>query len=140
MTEAALIRAADLGQDLEDKVAPNGSYDLRITSSNLKTAKSERQYIAFSIAIEGSEDYASIFHNLMLPVEADEARTRKMFLRDTARFFKVFGIPLDTDITEEKLPDLVGSTGKCLTKQVEVERDGHKTGDFQSVLVLPKLT
>ena len=117
MTETTLIRASDLGGDLEEKVAPNGQYDLRISSANLKTSqKTERQYIAFSIQIEGGDDFASVFQNLMLPMEKDEPRTRKMFLRDTARFFKVFGIPLDTDIDEEKLPDLVGSTGKCLLK------------------------
>ena len=76
----------------------------------------------------------------MLPKEGDEPRTIKMFRRDTVRFFKVLGIPADKDITEESLPDLVGATGKCLTRQEEIKRDDVKTGDFQAVLVLPKLT
>ena len=135
----ALIRAEDLGQDLEEKVAPNGQYELRLTSATLKTSqKTERQYISFGIQIEG-DDYATLWHSVFLPMDKDEPRTRKLMLRDTKRFFSVFGIPLDQDIDEDALIDLVGLEGKCLLKQQEIERDGVKSGDFQNVMVLPRV-
>lgn len=140
----SLIRAEELGQDLEDKVAPNGRYDLRITSAKVKKSKDgERDMIAVAIAIEGGEgNYATVFQNVLAPKEADEPGTRRRMLRDWKRFMTVFGVPNNgTDIDEENASEtLVGLTGNCQLVQEEMQDgNGNKTGEMRNVLRLPKI-
>jgi hypothetical protein len=141
----ALINADDFNDDLEDKIAAEGNYQLRITSAKYKLSKKERPMVGLGIAIEDTEDYATIFENVTFPVEDDEPRTRKLMLRNMKRLCATFGIPTDVMIAiangdEDRVSDLVGSTGTCRVVQEPVQdANGNDTGEMRNVLRLPKV-
>lgn len=147
-----LIAAFSADDDFEDKVADAGRYPLRITSVKLKESQSEKRpgakYLAFGLAFDGADGFATIWHNLNIPWtddnpsadgQVDEPRTQRMMLRDVKRFFAVFGIPLDAPLEEEHIEEtFVGMTGECNVKKVEAQdRDGNKTGEWRNELSLP---
>lgn len=149
-----LIRGDAFEQDLEDKVAKEGKYTLRITSAKPKLSKkTDRKMFSFGLMIEGDENYATVFHNVNFPMEDDEPRTQKSMLRDLKRFFHVFNIPTELAIQADSLandefesvmgPELAalsGSTGDCLVVQEEAkDASGEKTGEMRNVLRLPKV-
>lgn len=151
-----LIRADDFNEDLEDKVAKEGKYSLRITSAKAKLSKkTDRKMLAFGLMIEDNgENYATVFHNVNFPIEDDEPRTKKSMLRDIKRFFTIFHIPfeiavraseLDTENFEDEigpeLSSIVGEVGTCQIVQEEAQdASGNKTGEMRNILRLPKIT
>ena len=145
MTSQALINPDDFNEDLEDKVAPDGNYPLRITSARYKVSKKDRPMVGLGLAIEGGEDYATIFENVTFPVEDDEPRTRKLMLRNMKRLCATFGIPTDVMVAiangeEDRVNDLVGSTGTARVVQEAVQdANGNDTGEMRNVLRLPKV-
>lgn len=150
-----LIRADEFSANLEDQVAKEGKYPLRITSAKPKLSKkTERKMFAFGLMIEDAENnYATVFQNINFPMEDDEPRTQKSMLRDIKRFATVFNVPLEifvqasectTEDFEEtmapELASLAGSTGTCQVVQEEAQdASGNKTGEMRNVLRLPKI-
>lgn len=139
----SLIRAADLGDDLEDKIADTGNYDLRCTSAKVKTnEKNDRKYITLSFNIEdGDGSYAPIYLSLFTAIDSDEPSTVRRFNRDTKRALTMLGIPLDTDIDEDNVAEVfVGTTCNCRVVKVEAkDSDNNKTGDWKNEIQLPKV-
>lgn len=140
-----LIRASDLGDDFEDKPVKEGKYDLRITSSKAKTAKSGRRMVAVGLNVEGPEGdgAATIFHNVLFPTEDDDNAQKRRSLRDLKRFMTVFGINDDQDLdpdAEDVGSNWVGSTGSCQVVQTEMQdSSGNKTGEMRNELRLPRV-
>jgi hypothetical protein len=152
---SVLIRADEFDKDFEDKVAAEGSYDLRITSAKPKLSqKTERKMFAFGMLIEDpNESYETVFHNVNFPLTTDEPRTQKSMMRDIKRFATLFSIPLEIfvqaselsndDFIDQIAPELasiVGSTAKCmLVQKPKQDSSGNETGDMRNELRLPKV-
>lgn len=147
-----LIQAFSADENYEDKPVDPSRYELRITSAKVKESNSEKRsgakYIGFGIQIEGVDGAATIFHNMNIPWtdaapsisgQVDEPRAQRMMLRDIRRFFRVFGVPDDSEIDGDTVADIfVGLTGQCNVTKVEAQdRDGNKTGEFRNELRLP---
>ena len=138
----ALIRADQLGDDLEDKVADAGPYEIRCTSAVVKKSKkTDRDMIALGFKIEPDDGYATVWHNLNCPLDSDEPATVRRMLRDQKRMLTMLDIPLDTDIAEDNVAEVfVGRTGKCPLRKVEArDANDEKTGEWRNELSLPKV-
>jgi len=117
-----IIKAAELGEDLEDQPVPEGQYDLRVARATYKL--SEGKGIPMNVltfVIEGEPGAAPFMHWVLFPKEDDVRDVTRQRLRDIKRFFTVFGIPLDDYDPENDFEQLMGATGNC---RVSVE-----TGD-----------
>lgn len=123
-----LIRAEDLGADVEDRAAKEGRYDLRILKSEYKTTKSGNDHmLAVLIGIDGEDGVMPFSHYLTEPKESDEQRIKRMRIRDLKRFLTMFGVPFDQGFDmEEQAGDLVGCTASNAMVTVE-EYDGGTT-------------
>lgn len=140
----ALIRAADMGQDYEDRPVKDGEYELRIAKAEFKRNKDDtRDLIAMMLTVEGAEGEGAspINHWLSAPNDDDEPRTHRMIMRNLVRFLAAFGISLNNDVDFEQLAgELQGQTGKVRVVQEEAQdSEGNKTGEFRNVLRLPKI-
>lgn len=140
-----LIRPFDASDDFEDKQVPKGLYDLRITSAKLKEAGENAKtpgakMINVSIAVEGVEGAATIFHTIFLPNDENDTAQNRRTMRDIRRFYAVFGLDPATEVDEENLSEtFVGLTGNCAVDLEEVIINKQKTGDMRNVLRLPKV-
>lgn len=141
---ADLIRADMLDDDLEDKVVPEGDYELRIAKAaygpTKKTQSGEdvegHNAISLMLVVEGTEGEgaAPVNHTLMIPNDADDGRKKRMYLRDLKRFLVVFGIPADSvNDLENTVTDWAGMTGKVHLIQEEYQ------GNPQNRVRLPRL-
>lgn len=135
-----IISAADLGEDYEDKIAPEGQYTVRIQKADYKpTKKGDRNMIAVMLTIDGSEgDGVQPFNEfLLIPKEqGEEPKTKRMFMQRLTRFLGVFGVPVGSDGFDPKTASTVfpGLTARCGVKQ--------EVGDYdvtRNRLELPKL-
>lgn len=142
----ALIRASEMNESLEDKLAPEGLYELRIAKADwnetakTKEGKDNRHVLALMLTIEGEDGVGISPVNLYLTeaTETDDARMRRMRNRDWKRLFKTFGVPLDQDFDpEEHVGDLVGLVGKAKVIQEEI-KEGPRAGEMTNCVVLPK--
>jgi hypothetical protein len=118
----------------EEKIAPEGNYDLRIVNQEQGASKkSGRPMITCLIRIEGGA-YAPMMHWLVLPTAADwdeERMTSERMVRGVRRFLEIFNIkwtPKGFDAEE-----LDGATGRCL---VTIEKDDE--GNEHNRLRLPR--
>lgn len=132
-----LIRADEIGEDLEDHAVKEGQYEVRIVKSEYKITKSQEDHmIVVTLAIQGQdgEGASPISHYLTEPKDDDEPRIKRMRLRDLKRFLTVFGVPFDKGFDmEEQARDLVGCTAKLLVTQEKYE------GNVQNRLRLPRI-
>jgi hypothetical protein len=142
-----LIKASELGEDLEDKVVPEGNYPLRITSSKAKTSKAgDRRMVAIGMVIEGTEGEgaATVWHNVLFPKDDDDGAATRRWMRDLKRFLTVFGLPTDQDIdpdAEDCGAEWVGATTENghLTNVAERDSNDQPTGNRKNELRLPKI-
>ena len=110
-----LIQPETLEEDYEDKLAENGEYDLRIAKAEKKRTKADdRDMVQLMIVIEGTdgEGTAPINHFLILPNEDEEPKTRRLFMQNITRTYKLFGIAHDAEVE-----DLQGATARCMVVQ-----------------------
>lgn len=134
---ASLIRADDLGQDLEDKAAKEGRYDLRIVKSEYKPTKNgENKMIAAMIAIDGADGEGVLpFNHYLLEPNGDDVGVDRRRLRDIKRFLTMFGVPFDNGFDmEEQASELVG----CTAQNAMVTTEDYE-GTTQNRLRLPRL-
>jgi len=111
----SFIQLTGLADVQEAKTAPEGRYDLVITSASLKDSKGEDggQNVLVLLEIENQDvKYANIFHYLALPRGKDKDKDVMMLLM-IKRFFTQFGIPFDEGFDMEAL---VGSRAACNVK------------------------
>lgn len=131
-----LIDAATLGEDLEDKAAPEGEYELRVVKSEYKETKSgENHMIALALKVEGAEGegVSLVNHYIVMPKDGDPSGTTRMRLRDLKRFLVAFGWDISKGFDPETEADqLNGLTGKARLAQEEYE------GNISNKLRLPK--
>lgn len=132
-----LIDANTLGEDLEDKAAPEGEYELRVVKSEYKPTKSgENNMIALALRVEGADGdgVALVNHYLVTPKDGDQASTTRMRLRELKRFLVSFGWDLSKGFDpESEAENLTGLTGKVKLVQEEYE------GNISNKLRLPKV-
>jgi len=84
----------------EPELAPDGEYDIRLISVELKTSeKSGREYINALMAIEG-ENAPLVAHMIVLPdgEKPDMDERRKL---DIKRFCTAFNLPLTLNFSED---------------------------------------
>lgn len=139
MTESYLIRPDDFQQELEDRLVPEGEYELRIVKADFGASKSGENNVASILcSVQGPEgDNASpIGHWIVWPNKDADARANRQRTRDIKRFLTVFGWPLDQGFDPEaNIADLQGAEGKCFVRQ-EKNKD---TGEVYNRLRLPRL-
>ena len=114
-----------LNEVKEKYAAPEGQYDLCIVSAkvNEKEGKTNVQCI---LEIEGSDEYANVFHYLSMPGPEDDADKKQAKMLFMARFLNQFGIDASNGLETEQL---VGSraTGCQLTQE---EYEGNLNNKF----------
>lgn len=129
---------ANIKDAQEDKVVPEGNYDLVITSVQEKDSKNGEPMLACLIKIEGEEGQSAkpIFHYIMLPsdkgAEPDAKYPNTRRLRDMRRFLEVFEVPWDESGFDTD--DLQGARGNCLVKISPAEGDYEESNQ----IALPK--
>lgn len=132
-----LIRADEIGEDLEDRAVKEGKYDVRIVKAEYKATKSGEDHMIVAVcAVQGPEGEGAqpITHYLTEPKDDDEGRIKRMRLRDLKRFLTVFGVPFDRGFDmSEQASDLVGATANLLVVQETYE------GNVQNRLRLPRI-
>lgn len=98
----SFIEMPGLDSAKEKSVAPEGLYDLCITSAKV-TEKDGKRNIQTILEIEGGEeDYANVFHYISL-VGPDDDKEKAEFKNLLAkRFFYQFGIPMEGGVEMEQ--------------------------------------
>ena len=133
-----LIDADALGEDYEDKVAPEGKYDVRIQKADYKqTKKGDRDMIAAMLTIDGAEgDGVSPFNEfLLIPSEHEEPKTKRLFMQRLTRFLQIFGVPTNDGFDPEQAPSVFpGLTAKC-----DVVQEEGDDGVVRNRLKLPRI-
>jgi len=132
-----------LGDVREEKVAPEGMYDLRVFDAKEIDCSPEdmkdpdkNPRIAVSVAVESMPGVTPVNHTLWMPKPSQEISRQERSMRGIKRFFHAFDVPYDADgFTTE---DLVGATGHLRLKQGSYK---SKDGDHvpQNTLVLPRI-
>lgn len=126
------------GDVSEEKVAPEGTYDLRVIRKEWVTSRnSGRPMLSAYIAIESDdgEAYTPFGHWCVLPTDEDwqeDRRKAEMFVRNLRRFLSVFGVEWTPDGFDDE--ELDGATGRCL---VTIEEDDE--GVLRNRLRLPRV-
>lgn len=134
---------APLADAPEEKLPPEGTYDLRIASKKVGMNKAEtRKQISCFIVIEGAEeDYMGINHYLTFPNEDDwreEKDKAKRMLRGVNRFLHMFSVPNTPNGFDPD--DLDGATARGrVGHRVGKDEDGNETSDIFPTLVLPRI-
>ena len=103
---------------VEEKIVPEGEYNLRITSAQMKEAKSGRQYLLVSLDNVDEPNGATVFHMVNGLMPTDEGKTRQMLSNMADEFFSYFNLdPMD----ELTLAELRGRECRALLVQEEYE-------------------
>jgi len=89
--------------DFEEKLVPEGEYNLRIKSAEDKTSKSGNEMVTCIIENDDEPDAMAIFAHIVVPPEGHEYA--RLMMKNNVRFYKVFG--LDPDCETE---DMIGAT------------------------------
>lgn len=130
-----LIRLTD---DVEDKLVPEGQYELRVAKAEYgPTKKGDHNMISLMLVVEGSDGDGAlpINHYILVPGDNDEPRVARMRLRDLKRFLVAFGYPIgDGFDPEEHTNDLSGLTGK-----VRVIQEEGQDSNMYNRIRLPKV-
>lgn len=130
-----LIRLED---DVEDKLAAEGLYDLRVAKAEYGDNKKQTaKRVALMLLVEGpdGDGILPINHWISISNDDDEPAKKRQNLKNMKRFFAVFGYPMDNGFDpDENTQDLVGLTGKCRVVQEEDD-----SGEMRNRLRLPKV-
>lgn len=131
-----LINPSTMEEDYEDKLAEVGEYDLRIQSAEYKDTKEKpgkpiRKIVQCMIVFDGAEGegLAPITHVLVFPNDDEEPKTRRLFMQNITRFYKLFGLAHDAEVT-----DFNGATARCYVNQKEDDE-----GVMRNRLRLPRV-
>ena len=127
---STFIPLDDMGRIQEDKVQPEGTYDLVIKKASTVTSKKGNPMLQVIIAFDGVENAANIFHNITLPTPDDDQKAMEFKKLLIARFCQLFGIDYKKGLNLEDFP---GATAVCKVSEKEYE------GAISNVLVLPSL-
>lgn len=130
-----------VGDAKEPETVPEAIYELRIEGATEKRNKDNtRDLLVANIAVMNPPDGITpsmIFHQIALPNEDDEPKSRDFMLLLLRRFLAVFDVPYES--SGFNTDDLPGSSGKCPVGLEAVVRDGVETGEKRNVLRLPPL-
>lgn len=125
----------DFTEDYEDKTAPEGRYDLRISSAKEKTSQSGYNMVEAMLTVEGDEGVgiAPIFHYLIFPKADTEEKTKRMFMQNLTRFIAAFDVPHDKN--GFNVEDMIG----CTASEIPViqEERGDMPGVMSAKIRLP---
>ena len=121
------ILELNLDDAKEPVVVPDGEYQVKLTSMQLKESEKGNKYFSASLEVTDEPDAAPVFHNLMLPNGEDERRDNgwKLNLR---KFFEAFDIDyhnLETD-SDNKVVGVKGKTAWVFLKTEESEEYGSR--------------
>lgn len=127
---------ANLGDAPEEKLPPEGNYDLTIRSHETGTNKDgTRQMVTVYMTIEGDEDYMGVMHWLVFPSkedwEEDKEKATRM-LRSVNRFLALFNVPSGPNGFDDN--DLDGSTARAL-----VRPEKGDDGEERPRLIVPRM-
>lgn len=88
----------DVTGTTEPKPVVNGKYDLSISSAEEGISKEKRKpMITAFINIEGHPKAPNIRHNISLPADGDEPKSKEFKMLLLKRFLEQFKIPYDTN-------------------------------------------
>jgi hypothetical protein len=128
----------------ESEAVPEGMYDLRIHSAEVKDSESSgKPMVECLMVIEATEfpHAAPITFYLPLIHPDDKPSARNFKLVQAARLCTAFGVPFEDNGFDTD--DLVGATANVLLKQetVDKDRDGNPRPDpfTRNVIALPRL-
>lgn len=114
-----LIKIDDLNEDLEDKAAPRGQYDLRVLKSEYVETKKGGDFmlkLMLRVEGEGGEGVKPINLFLMDPEYADDSAKKRGRLRDFKRFATAFGVDYSQGFDmKEQAEQLTGLTASNIT-------------------------
>jgi hypothetical protein len=99
----------------EDKIMPEGEYNLKVTSVNTKTADTGREYLLVTFANIDEPDAETIFHRVNGLMPDDEPQTRKVLSNMAHEFFAYFGLDPNSGGSAE----LIGRDCAALVVQTE---------------------
>lgn len=119
----------------EPKAVSNGRYDLSISSAEETLSREKKKpMVVVYINIEGHADAPNVRHNISLPAEGDEAKSREFKMLLLKRFLNLFKIPYDKN--GFNVEDFVGARAdNAELKLTEVDEKGNQYNE----LVLPRM-
>ena len=74
-----------------EEILQEGSYTLRVQSTEMKTAQSGREYLLVIFVADDYPQAPAIFHNVNSILPQDDDRLRQIFSRMAKTFFDTFG-------------------------------------------------
>lgn len=117
------IEVEGLGDDYEDVIVPESSYNLRvIDAKDQRNKENTCDQILCLIKVEDSEypNPATIFHYLTFPGPGDDTQKRRDKMRFVTRFLKTFNVAFEKNGVNSE--DITGSTASSvLVKQDDYE-------------------
>lgn len=116
----SFIKLTGIDDVTELPLAPEGLYDLVITSQSLKESKDKSgQNVLVVLDIENADrQYAKIFHYLALPRGVDADKDANMMLM-IKRFLVQFGVPMDGGFDLEALVGCRASGVRVIQEEFE---------------------
>lgn len=128
----------------ESEAVPEGAYDLRIISSEVRDSKKGKPMLVVGIAIESGEhpNASPLTEYFSLPSGDDEPRSALFKQLQIARLLQAFEVPHEDAGFDPD--DLVGCTAegvKVIQRLVEEDKDGNKLEEPFTVneIQLPRL-
>lgn len=124
----------DVTGTTEPKAVNNGKYSLSISSAEetLSREKKKPMVLVF-INIDGHPDAPNVRHNMSLPADGDEPKSREFKMLLLKRFLTLFKIPYDKN--GFNVEDFIGATAEAELKLTEVDEKGNQYNE----LMLPRM-
>lgn len=119
----------------EPKAVSNGRYDLSISSAEETLSKEKKKpMIVAYLNIEGHVDAPNVRHNISLPTEGDEPKSKEFKMLLLKRFLTLFKIPYDAN--GFNVEDFVGARAdNAELKLTEVDEKGNQYNE----VMLPRM-
>ena len=137
-----IIDAATLGDDYEDKIAPEGEYELRIQKADYgktaaKDGKVQRDMITVMLKVDGADgDGVAPFNEyLVLPNSDEQPKTRRLFMQRLTRFLTIFRVPTKDGFDPEEAPSILPG----LTAKAPLVQEEGNDGVLRNRLKLPRV-
>lgn len=124
----------DVTGTTEPKAVTNGKYSLSISSAEETLSKEKKKpMILVFINIDGHPDAPNVRHNMSLPADGDEPKSREFKMLLLKRFLTLFRIPYDGN--GFNIEDFIGATAEAELKLTEVDEKGNQYNE----LMLPRM-
>lgn len=124
----------DVTGTTEPKAVNNGKYSLSISSAEETLSKEKKKpMILVFINIDGHPDAPNVRHNMSLPADGDEPKSREFKMLLLKRFLTLFRIPYDGN--GFNIEDFIGATAEAELKLTEVDEKGNQYNE----LMLPRM-